>query len=500
MRTASGAPSRRRGWLGMGLDGKTLGIVGTGRIGQAVAAARDRLRDGDVHTRRTAGSRSRAAPSADVVTLHCPLTEETRGLIDARGARAHEADRASSSTPRAGRSSTRRRCSRRCSEADRRRRAGRHRPRAAARRPPAARRPQRARAAPTSARRRSRRATRDDRASRVANLEAGLAGRAAPRTRRRRLRRMTRVAVVDIGTNSTRLLVADVEAGARDRARPPLDRHAPRRGRRGDRRARRRADCARVRRARRVPAAIDEHGATSDRGADERRPRRGQRRASSPQRVRDRYGLDADTISRRRGGAADLPRRHRGARPADDRRRLLVVDIGGGSTELVAGAPGRSSFHVSTQVGVVRHTERYLHHDPPSRRELDALARGRARHRRAAASRPTSAPASRHVDRRRRHGNHDRRDGPRARALRPDARRGPPSPRHAARRSCASSPPSRSRSAADVPACTPTARRRSSPASTILTRSSRHSAPRASRSPTATSSGAGAAMRPAAAL
>ena len=42
-----------------------------------------------------------------------------------------------------------------------------------------------------------------------------------------------------------------------------------------------------------------------------------------------------------------------------------MIDIGGGSTELVVGARGEVDFHVSTQVGVVRHTERHLHSDPP---------------------------------------------------------------------------------------------------------------------------------------
>jgi exopolyphosphatase/guanosine-5'-triphosphate,3'-diphosphate pyrophosphatase len=50
-----------------------------------------------------------------------------------------------------------------------------------------------------------------------------------------------------------------------------------------------------------------------------------------------------------------------------------VIDIGGGSTELVVGAGGQVDFHVSTQVGVVRHSERHLHSDPPTRAELDAL-------------------------------------------------------------------------------------------------------------------------------
>lgn len=69
------------GWLGVELHGATLGIIGAGRIGQAVA-------------RRGAGFgmeiiTSRPLPiedvleRSDVVSLHVPLTDETRHLIDA---------------------------------------------------------------------------------------------------------------------------------------------------------------------------------------------------------------------------------------------------------------------------------------------------------------------------------------------------------------------------------------------------------------------------------
>ena len=54
--------------------------------------------------------------------------------------------------------------------------------------------------------------------------------------------------------------------------------------------------------------------------------------------------------------------------------RRLVVDIGGGSTELVIGTGREMTFHVSNQAGVVRQTERFLGSDPPARDELEALA------------------------------------------------------------------------------------------------------------------------------
>jgi exopolyphosphatase/guanosine-5'-triphosphate,3'-diphosphate pyrophosphatase len=55
-------------------------------------------------------------------------------------------------------------------------------------------------------------------------------------------------------------------------------------------------------------------------------------------------------------------------------RSVLVVDIGGGSTELVLGDAGGPSFHLSLDIGAVRLTERHLHSDPPSPAELDNCA------------------------------------------------------------------------------------------------------------------------------
>jgi len=52
----------------------------------------------------------------------------------------------------------------------------------------------------------------------------------------------------------------------------------------------------------------------------------------------------------------------------------LVIDIGGGSTELIVGTGSEISFHASLQAGVVRHTERHTSADPPTAVELEALA------------------------------------------------------------------------------------------------------------------------------
>src|SRR5438093_10112274 len=52
----------------------------------------------------------------------------------------------------------------------------------------------------------------------------------------------------------------------------------------------------------------------------------------------------------------------------------VIVDLGGGSTELVAGGPDGVRWHDSLDIGSVRLTERFLGSDPPTSEELDACA------------------------------------------------------------------------------------------------------------------------------
>ncbi len=52
---------------------------------------------------------------------------------------------------------------------------------------------------------------------------------------------------------------------------------------------------------------------------------------------------------------------------------LTVVDIGGGSTEIVIATRGEVTFNVSLPLGSVRLTERFVHHDPPGLDELAAV-------------------------------------------------------------------------------------------------------------------------------
>ena len=54
---------------------------------------------------------------------------------------------------------------------------------------------------------------------------------------------------------------------------------------------------------------------------------------------------------------------------------LVIVDIGGGSTEITMGKRERFVDYVSLPVGTVKLTELFVKHDPPVRAELEDLAR-----------------------------------------------------------------------------------------------------------------------------
>jgi len=87
---------RRDGWKGWALDfmlgtelsGKTLGIIGYGRIGRAVAARAMPFGLRVIHSDVQAVPGSGAIPidrllaTSDIVSIHCPLTPETRHLIN----------------------------------------------------------------------------------------------------------------------------------------------------------------------------------------------------------------------------------------------------------------------------------------------------------------------------------------------------------------------------------------------------------------------------------
>ena len=181
-----------------------------------------------------------------------------------------------------------------------------------------------------------------------------------------------RVGVVDIGTNSTRLLVAQIDGGAltelaRRTTVTRLGEGLEASGRLSD------AAMARVSEALAgYRQALDEHSAERVVAVATSAMRDAANGPEFRDEIERRFGLDARTIS----GDEEARLTFLGATAGrDPAAATLVVDIGGGSTEFVVGHPGGDpEFHLSTRLGSVRHTERHLHTDPPTAAELDALA------------------------------------------------------------------------------------------------------------------------------
>jgi exopolyphosphatase / guanosine-5'-triphosphate,3'-diphosphate pyrophosphatase len=183
----------------------------------------------------------------------------------------------------------------------------------------------------------------------------------------------TRVAVVDLGTNTTRLLVADVIGG---RVHEVDRRNTVTRLGEGVDADGELRDTA----MERVFAALNDYKQAIDELGAERTvavATSAVRDAGNGERFRhelhERFGIDARIIS----GDEEARLTFAGAtseRPNGD-APVLVLDIGGGSTEFVVGRSGEDpSFHVSTQAGSVRQTERHITGDPPPHEQVDALA------------------------------------------------------------------------------------------------------------------------------
>jgi exopolyphosphatase/guanosine-5'-triphosphate,3'-diphosphate pyrophosphatase len=170
------------------------------------------------------------------------------------------------------------------------------------------------------------------------------------------------VAAVDIGSNSTRLLIAQ---GDQELARASivtrLGEGVDGSGRLGDAGQQRVLDVLDGFRA-----TIEDHACERATAVMTSAVRDAANGAEFAARVRETLGFGARILS----GDDEARLTYAGATTGRD-GAYLVIDIGGGSTELVAG----DGFHVSTQIGVVRHSERHLQSDPPTRAELDALAR-----------------------------------------------------------------------------------------------------------------------------
>jgi exopolyphosphatase/guanosine-5'-triphosphate,3'-diphosphate pyrophosphatase len=180
-----------------------------------------------------------------------------------------------------------------------------------------------------------------------------------------------RVAVIDVGTNSARLLVADVAGGRVS----PVERRSTvtRLGRGVDLSGRLSAEaiedaCAAIGG---YVATLEELGAEAVEVIATSAVRDAENGSAFVAELRERFALSPRVLDGKEearltyiGATSEHP-------PAEP---TLVVDIGGGSTELIVGTGAEISFHASLQAGVVRHSERHIASDPPTAVELEALA------------------------------------------------------------------------------------------------------------------------------
>lgn len=192
------------------------------------------------------------------------------------------------------------------------------------------------------------------------------------------------VAAVDCGTNSTRLLIVD------GNGRPLVRRMQITRLGAGVDAQRRLADEAVERTVavlRQYRREMDRHGVTAGRLVATSAARDATNAETFLALAAEATGLQPELLSGEEegrlsfvGATAHLPRGWRDG-------PVVVVDIGGGSTELAAGLPGTSAetggepgfvAAVSVDVGCVRISERYLVDDPPSPAQLAAARRAAA--------------------------------------------------------------------------------------------------------------------------
>ncbi|HBY24658.1 MAG TPA: exopolyphosphatase, partial [Propionibacteriaceae bacterium] len=182
-----------------------------------------------------------------------------------------------------------------------------------------------------------------------------------------------KLAAIDCGTNSVRLLIAEVRP---DRTLADIDRrlHLTRLGQGVDATGEFAPDAL----ARTLDAVADFAAEIKATGVERTRfvataaARDARNREAFFTGVQERVGVPAEIIPGEeeawlsfRGALASL------AAPPEP---VLVIDVGGGSTELVVGRGGAVEAGVSIQVGSVRVRERFLHSDPPTVPEIAAAA------------------------------------------------------------------------------------------------------------------------------
>jgi len=185
---------------------------------------------------------------------------------------------------------------------------------------------------------------------------------------------MTRVAGIDCGTNSIRLLVADVDPATGALADVERTMEVVRLGQGVDRTGRLAPEALEraLAATRRYAARCAELGVEAIRFVATSTTRDAENRREFVDGVRTAIGVEPEVIE----GAEEARLSFRGATGVLGSRHpgpLLVVDLGGGSTELVLGTDAPIVAY-SMDVGCVRMTERHLHSDPPTTSEIAAAA------------------------------------------------------------------------------------------------------------------------------
>jgi exopolyphosphatase/guanosine-5'-triphosphate,3'-diphosphate pyrophosphatase len=180
---------------------------------------------------------------------------------------------------------------------------------------------------------------------------------------------MIRVAAVDLGTNSTRLLVADADGDQLEEVARRLT--ITRLGEGVDERRRLLpVPIARVRNClseyRQELEALGAERTLCIATSSVRDAENGEAFLGE---IEWSYGFTTRLLSGTEEAAMMIGGVTSGRPPLDD---VLVVDIGGGSTELVVADGGEVAFSTSLDIGCVRVTERFLGSDPPTRPELAA--------------------------------------------------------------------------------------------------------------------------------
>jgi exopolyphosphatase/guanosine-5'-triphosphate,3'-diphosphate pyrophosphatase len=183
-----------------------------------------------------------------------------------------------------------------------------------------------------------------------------------------------RIAVIDMGTNSTRLLVADVEDGRLEE----IERRTTvtRLGRGVDLSRQLCSDaiddvCEAVGS---YISIYEELGAERISAIATSAVRDASNADAFLAELRERFALDARVLTGEEEASLTYLGATAGREPGNPTGNTLVVDIGGGSTELICARGPEIAFHSSLQIGTVRHTERYLSTDPPSAVAMEELA------------------------------------------------------------------------------------------------------------------------------